>query len=527
MAKLIPAGTTDSGKPLHVFVIDAHRDFDPVQCRKRGKAILLINNAIHPGEPCGVDASILLAKELLGNTSAYQSLLNNVTIVIIPMLNVDGALNRSPYNRANQNGPREQGFRANARNMDLNRDMIKADTRNIRSFISILRMWDPDVFIDTHTSNGADYPYILTLIATEKNKFSTVLSPFLHDEMVPALYHSMEDQGWPMVPYVETLGRSPESGIIAFMDGPRYTTGYVSLFNTLAFTTEAHMHKPYALRVEATYCFIRTAAAFTADNKDKITRLRREAAQAKLLPRQHYLGWQADTTRKEYLEFTGYEVKERISKVTETPIHYYDSTSVWNKLIPWYAHYYPTDSVVSPKAWIVPQAWEEVIERLKLNHVIMTKLHGDTLLKVNATYIADFKTSAYPYNGHYYHYAVETRQEEQMLQFYRGDYLIPFSQPASEFLVQVLEPKAGDSYFNWNFFDGILSRKEYFSPYVFDKLAEALLQEDEALRTAFSQKRESDEQFRNNGYEQLRFIYERSPYGEKGYMRYPVYRIEY
>ncbi|MDQ3292253.1 MAG: hypothetical protein M3Q05_13280, partial [Bacteroidota bacterium] len=167
--KLVEYGSTDVGKPLHVAVLSSDKDFNPVSLRKKNKRILLIQNGIHPGEPEGIDASMMLARDYL-QKKEWQAYLKDVVVLFIPIYNVDGSLNRNSYSRANQEGPESYGFRGNARNLDLNRDYIKNDSRNAQTFTKIFQEWQPDVFVDTHTSNGADYQHTMTLIATQKDK---------------------------------------------------------------------------------------------------------------------------------------------------------------------------------------------------------------------------------------------------------------------------------------------------------------------------------------------------------------------
>ncbi|HEX8350067.1 MAG TPA: M14 family zinc carboxypeptidase, partial [Hymenobacter sp.] len=126
------AGTTDIGQPLHEVVVSSDGDADPASVRRKNRRVVFIQNGIHPGEPEGIDASMMLARDYVQKKELRQQL-ENVTLVIIPAYNVDGMLNRSATSRANQNGPREYGFRGNARNLDLNRDYIKQDSRNARS----------------------------------------------------------------------------------------------------------------------------------------------------------------------------------------------------------------------------------------------------------------------------------------------------------------------------------------------------------------------------------------------------------
>lgn len=525
-ALLMEVGLTDVGKPLHLFLISDNELFTPELVRDNNKSILLINNGIHPGEPCGIDASVHFAEEILSNQDKYKKLLDNVVIGIVPVSNIGGALNRGEYHRANQNGPVEHGFRGNATNMDLNRDFIKMDTENVRSLVRLMRIWDPDVFIDTHTSNGADYPYVLTLITTQKDKFNLPLSDFLYSEMLPDLYKEMENSPYEIIPYVYSRDyRNPMNGIIAFMDYPRYTTGYASLFNTIGFTTEAHMFKDFKDRVLSTYHFIHTVSGFMADNNEKIT-ITRNLTRSQLMKKKEFvLKWELDTSEYKLLDFKAYKMETGISELTGQANYSFNRDSVWEKEIRNYTSYRPVKKVLAPDFYIIPQAWSEVIERLKINKVEYSTLVRDTSFFVEYYYIEDYKTYSNPYNGHYKHYDTKVKPVRSKMKFFSGDLLVPLNQDAREYLVQTLEPEGEDSFFNWNFFDSILSRKEYFSPYVFEAKAMEILALDKKLQKLFNEKKEKDPDFATDHYAQLKFIYERSPFAEKTYKRYPVARL--
>lgn len=524
--RLEEAGTTDSGKPLHLFLISSETIDDFKSVKRSGKTMILINNGIHPGEPCGVDASILFAEEILDHPDKYEKLLENTLIGIIPILNVGGALNRSSFHRANQNGPMEQGFRGNSQNMNLNRDFIKMDTRNVRSMVRIMREWDPDILVDTHTSNGADYPYVLTLIATQRDKLNPPLSAFLYDEMLPVLFSKMEETPYDMIPYVMSRDyRNPENGIVAFMDCPRYTTGYASLFGTIGFTTESHMFKKFSDRVLATYHFLMSVSEYAAENNEKIQTLRELTKEHLQNKRTFVTGWELDTSYQIPLDFKGYTMETGISDLTGQPDYHFNRDDMWEKEIPYYTAYKPVNTITAPDIYIVPSAWEDVIERLLLNRIEYSRLRKDTILRVEYYYIEEYNTARSLNNGHYKHYATKTRTEIGYIRFLEGDYLIPLNQPSKEYLVQSLEPVADDSFFNWNFFDAILSRKEYFSPYVFEEKAKELLARDPHLAKEFAIKKQSDAEFASDHYAQFRFLYEHSLYAEDTYKRYPVARM--
>jgi len=523
-ALLVEAGMTDAGKPLHLFIISRGGVFDPAEVHRTGRNILFINNGIHPGEPCGVDASLKLAAGLLSGEDPYGSYLENTVVVIVPLFNIGGALNRSPYNRANQNGPAEQGFRGNARNLDLNRDFIKLDSRNARSMVELLREWDPEIFVDTHTSDGADYPYAITLINSHPQRHEAAQSAYMTGTVLPFLFGAMEETPFPMCPYVWSRGRSPESGIVGFMDYPRYTSGYASLFNTLAFTVETHMFKPFSDRVLSTWYLLREMLRFSSVHREGIRKAREEAWKQRLNKKEFTLEWKLDTSLFTMIPFRGYRAKSKPSNVTGFPRLYYDRDDPWEAEIPYYNHFDPVVTAEAPEFYYLPQAWGEVADRLRLNRVEMYPIARDTLFEVEVTYVEDFSTGDQPYNGHYWHQGTTIRRERQLISFLAGDLVIPSRQPAIEYLVQTLEPAGYDSFFGWNFFDEVLERKEYFSPYIFEETAERLLKEDPLLRSEFETKRKEDPGFLSSPYAQLRFLYERSPWSEKSYMRYPVFR---
>lgn len=525
IATLLTYGKTDVGKPLHLFVISTDEDFYPESLHRKDRRIVLINNGIHPGEPCGVDASMQIALDILENKKGMQSLLSNTTLCIIPMYNIGGALNRSPYNRANQNGPEEHGFRGNARNLDLNRDFIKMDTKNAWAFIEIFHAWDPDILIDTHTTNGADYQYVLTLIDTQHNKLDDEISSFINQELLPELFSEMKRGPYEMTPYVASFGGSPKNGVVGFMDHPRYTTGYASLFNTMGFITETHMFKPFSDRVLSTYHFIKALLKSVHNHHAEIGKLRVAAIKRTISKTEYTLHWKLDTSRYDDFYFRGYEVKYDSSKLTGQQRYYFDREDPFEQSIKNYRYYSPELIVESPTLYILPQAWHEVADRLLWNGVRMKTISRDTILEVGVYYLDDYKTRQNPYNGHYSHYDTKLRKEKAMVRLYKGDLVVEINQKANNLIVQTLDPRAVDSYFSWNFFDEVLSRKEYFSPYIFEETAEELLKNDQALMDAYMARRSQDESFSSNAYAQLRYIYENSPWSEVTYKRYPIYYI--
>lgn len=518
-AHLMEMGTTDIGKPLHLLVLSKDRLFDPVAARNAGKQILLINNGIHPGEPEGIDASMMLVRDLL----VADALPSNLVICVIPVYNIGGMLQRG-VTRANQNGPEQYGFRGNARNFDLNRDFIKTDSRNSYSFQEIFNLWDPDIFMDTHTSNGADYQYVMTLIDTQVDKLHPALQGAAQD-LTQDLYRQMDAVGYEMVPYVSFRKATPESGIVSFMETPRYSTGYASLKHTIGYMPETHMWKPYWQRVRSTYYLLDALIKAAEDKGAEIARLRSTLKQQVKEQKEFALNWVLDTTQFETIAFKGFESGEKPSQVSGLSRLYYDRNKPYTRPVHYYNRYTPGIRIVKPIAYIIPQGWVDVIRLLALNGVKMHRLEEDQELNLEMYYIAGYQTSSSPYEGHYLHSNVQVNPRMMTIRYYKGDYVVEMNQEQNRYIIETLEPQAVDSFFNWNFFDSVLGQKEHFSPYIFEDEAFRMLEENDKLKREFEQARAASPEMANNARMQLDWIYKRSPYYEKTHLRYPIGRL--
>ena len=514
---------TDSGEPLHIVTYNANRTFESEFNDGEKQNIILINNGIHPGESDGIDASMMLLRDFAENRIKAPE---NTIVAVIPVYNIGGALNRNSTTRTNQNGPKEYGFRGNARNYDLNRDFIKSDTKNAKAFAKIYHTLKPDVFIDNHVSNGADYQYTLTHLFTQHNKLGGSLGNYLHNSFMPNLEDQLEKKNWPITPYVNVFNQVPETGFSQFMDHPRYSTGYTTLFNSLGMMVETHMLKPYKQRVEGTYEFMRTVIDMLEEDGETIKKLRQENEDYYRGLTEYPLEYKTDSTSKSSLNFKGYEAERIKSKVTGLQRLKYDRDKPFTKEVSYYNNITPTRTVSVPKSYIIPQGWQEVISLLRLNKIKLERFDKDTTLTVTAYRIDDYKTRNSAYEGHYLHSNTKVTGTENQITFRKGDYKIDTDQPGIRYVLETLEPSAIDSFFNWNFFDSILQQKEGFSPYVFEEVAEKLLRDNPKLKEEFEAKKASDKSFRSNWYLQLDWLHKQSPNYESTHLQYPVYRLE-
>ncbi|WP_237275981.1 M14 family metallopeptidase [Tenacibaculum ovolyticum] len=520
---LFEIGDTDSGKPLHLAVFNSNGSIDLKDLKHSLKNRVLINNGIHPGESDGIDASMLLLRDIAQNDSLKNTYKNSL-ICVIPVYNIGGALNRNSHTRANQNGPKEYGFRGNARNFDLNRDFIKQDTKNAASFSKIFHCINPDIFVDNHVSNGADYQYAITHLFTQHNKLGGKLGRFLETDMRPQIEKSLAKKGIPITPYVNVWGSTPEKGWAQFFDSPRYSTGYTTLFNTLGLMVETHMLKPYKIRVEQTYELLLSTLDFSEINSSKIKGLRKKNIEKLLHQKTYPITFKVDKEKPSLLNFKGYEGRYVNSKVTNGKRLFYDKSKPYNKEVSYYNNFNITKEITIPKAYILQQGWHRVIEKLKNNNIDFTSFKNDTTLTVDIQHINTFKTRKTAYEGHYLHYNTTVKKTKKIIHFKKGDIYIPTQQDGIRYIIETLEAEATDSFFNWNFFDTILQQKEGFSAYVFEDVAAQFLKDNPKIKEELKEKIKTDKSFEKDTHAQLNYIYKKTPYYEDSHTKLPIFK---
>jgi hypothetical protein len=519
-------GTSDAGVPIHAGVVSADGVFDRFEIKRDQRPVFFNNNGIHPGEPEGVDACMALVRDFCQQPERLAAL-GRTVFIFIPLYNVDGAFNRNNSSRVNQDGPEQFGFRGNSRHLDLNRDFVKCDTLTARVFNEFFSAWDPDVMVDTHTSNGADYSYTMTLIQTQADKLGGELGAFLRHTMLPAMYADMEKRGWPTCPYVNPVKDSPDDGIADFLETPRFSTGYAALHHTIGFMPETHMLKPFADRYHSMRALVETALDFTVANGAKIVQLRRAAKEQGRTRREWPIHWAMDASKHSTFRFKGYEARYKPSVLGGYQRLWYDRSAPYEKDIPYYDSF-PADVVVwAPKAYVVPQQWREVIERLQWNGVRMERVEADREQELACYHVKSVGSRPNAYEGHMFHDDVQLERRCATVRLRAGDYIVPLDQERARYAVEMLEPLGHDSFFRWGFFNSVLEKKEAYSDYVFEDEAEKLLAEEPELAAKFAGWKQANPALLQDQNAVLDFIFANcARYREPEWRRYPVFMID-
>lgn len=519
--ELYAMGSSDFGLPIYLCVVNGEKDSTNTFKKARRETTILFNNAIHPGEPDGINAMLIWLRRIAQNPLS----INNMPLVaFIPAYNVGGMMNRSSFSRANQNGPVEYGFRGNAQNLDLNRDFIKMDSKNAFTFARIFHALDPDIFVDNHVSNGADYQYTLTYISNLADRLAPSLRKITDESLLPNLKKEIKlNYALDLFPYVDLVGKTPAEGIVSFNDLPRYSMGYAGLFQSIGFTVETHMLKPFPSRVRATYAFMDELIKWTSFHKELIERSRSQARTYTSSNSYFLHNYKRVENSHDSILFKGYEHSFPKHKITGLKRLKYDTLAPYQRNVPLFNLFYPQDSVQVPKYYYIGRQEKDVIKRLKANKVKMSKIQSDTIMPLGVFCVSDFDSSKKPYEGHFQLKNPQIEKRTQLVCLKRGDWEISSHQEEALFIHTVLQPEAEDSYLIWNFFDSYLQQKEYFSSYVFIDKIEEILDNDPKLAEAFEEKKLEDSEFRNSEWDQLYYIYKRSPYFEATYSILPVY----
>jgi hypothetical protein len=522
-------GISPQGRELKYLIVSKEKAFSPPESKEIHKPIVLIINGIHSGEIGGKDASMLLLRDIL-ITKEKESLIDSVTLLVVPIFNVDGHERMSKYNRINQNGPEEMGWRTTAQNLNLNRDWMKADAPEMRAMLKLFSEWLPDFIVDTHATDGADYQYTVTYSVEKFSNIYSGTANWLKEKFIPSLENGVQEKGFLVNTYIylKKWREGLDGGIIDWASSPRFSTGYAALQNRPCMLIETHMMKSYKERVYSTKTMIETAIDFVNTNATDLIDLNLEAdlvSTENLLKHKKYLPVSFEESDKyNLIDFKGYEYYQGPSQISGSNKLVYTDVKKDFK-IKFYNDIVLIDSVQLPKAYLIPKEWSNLVDVLKTHGIQVSSLEVDTLIEVTKYHFKNVKFDTTSYEGRQrVDFEYDLIPEKRTLP--SGTFYIPTNQRAIRVIANLLEPKSGDSFIRWGFMNSIFEQKEYFENYVMEKIAEEMLNKDAELLKEFETKLNEDEDFRNNPEERLNFFYKRSPYHDKNYQIYPVMRID-
>jgi hypothetical protein len=520
-------GQSAQGRALPLLIVSDERSFTPASARHAGKAVVLIQAGIHAGEIDGKDAGLMLIRDIVVRKQ-YPRLLDSMVILFVPIFNVDGHERFGAYNRINQNGPEEMGWRTTAQNLNLNRDYMKADTPEMRALLKLFNTWLPDLFIDCHVTDGIDFQYDVTYTMEIGGNTDEAVSGWSRDSFLPSVLHAVEASGhkvfWYVMPREDVdLSKGLQGGGVST---PRFSTGYAALQNRPALLIETHMLKPYRTRVEATYHFLKGSLQAVRASLSRLKevvqaadrRLENADPSVQVVPlrfkagtgfhMRHFLGI---THREEQSSLSGGTRIVYTGEPFEQDVPFYDETIV-------------EDSVRMPGAYVVPPELLFVPDLLRAHGIQFKQLPLPDSLDVESYRFTGVTFAERPYEGrHTVSFRTTPIRERRLLP--AGSLLITTRQRAAKVLVHLLEPKGPDSFVAWGFMNTIFEQKEYAEEYVMEKAGVELLALRPALRQEFEERVRTDSSFAHTPAARLNWLFQHSPWGDPAIGVYPVGRL--
>lgn len=521
-------GTSPQGRELPLVIIDKNGNSTVDAVNASGNIVLLVQCGIHSGESEGKDAMMMLARDI-AVYKKHLDLLDHITILWIPIFNVDGHERFSKYSRINQNGPTEMGWRTTAQNLNLNRDYVKAEAPEMQAWLQLFKQWLPDFFIDSHTTDGADYQYVLTYGIESLGNLDTGLTDWETNRWVPFVSEKMEQSGFPIFPYVSFRNwHDPHSGIAYRPMSPRYSTSYLAAQNRPAVLIETHMLKPYKMRVESTQEMIMlTMELLNIDYKNFKELIRK--ADDFVLSEQFYeqdfpLEFETDFTDSVAVEFKGVEYTIEKSDLTGGDWFQYSSIPT-TFTVEMFTKCTPSKKAKLPLAYIFPPEWSFIQNKLNLHGIDFLVLNKPVSIEVNIYTFDNFKWNQQPYEGRHPITRLELNEKTQTLTFPAGSVLVAAEQRTARLIAHLFEPLGPDSFVSWGYFDAIFEQKEYAESYVMEPMAREMIEQNPSLKEDFEGWKMANPEMAISQWAQLNWFFQQTPFWDTQKDVYPVARI--
>jgi hypothetical protein len=529
-------GHSAEGRPMRALLVS--------RADARSVPLLMLQAGIHPGESDGKDAGFIALREMLVE-SARRGMLERMAILFVPAFNIDGHERFGRWNRPNQNGPEETGWRTTAQNLNLNRDYAKADSPEMRALLGLIRSWDPLVCADLHVTDGADFQPDISLQAEPINQGDARLYA-AGREMRDALIAKLAAQGSLPLPFYPDLAVTddPDSGFLLTVYSPRFSTGYFPQRNRFTVLVETHSWKDYATRVRVTRNTIIALAELVAAHGSAWRELTREADEAATrlggaeLVLDYSSGWRepaggergdaVGASGTTMIDFAGYAYTREVSPVSGEPVTIYDPhrPQIWH--VPFRDQVAPALVVRAPLGgYVVPCAWAaDIGARLALHGIhfetVATASNG---VRVEAFRAMHAQFGNTPFEGRT-RVQLEGAWQREFQDIAAGSLFVPIAQPGARLVMHLLEPQAPDSFAAWGFFNACFEQKEYMEPYVADQIARTLLAQTPGLQEEFSRRLKEDAAFTANPRARLEFFLQRHSSWDSRMNLYPVFRVD-
>lgn len=520
-------GTTPEGRPMQVMIVSKTGAFTPEAARKMNLPVMLVQGGIHAGEIDGKDAGFLALRQALDGKAAPGALEKQV-LLFVPVFNVDGHERFGAWNRPNQRGPQEMGWRTTAQNLNLNRDYVKADAPEMQAMLRLVNAWDPLAYIDLHVTDGAKFQHDVSIQVEPVHAGDVALRRVgiaLRDGVIARL----DAQGSMALPFYPSFVESdnPQSGFEDGVSTPRFSNGYFQLRNRFGMLVETHSWKDYPTRVRITRNAIVALLDLVAANGAQWLQTAHAAdARAELLAGTSVALDYKASAKMRIIAFQGYAYTRSPSEISGGLMTRYDEgkRQVWN--VPLRDDVQPSVVVAAPQAgYLVPAAHAAWVGEKLAQHGIVFRPIGKAMTgtKVDAYHADAADFAAKSFEGHQ-RLTVTGAWTPESQDLGSGALFVPIAQPKARLVMALLEPQAPDALVAWGKFNNAFEQKEYMEAYVAEDVAREMLARDPQLKSEFERRLKDDAVFAKDPQARLDFFYHRHASWDRRYRVYPVFR---
>ncbi|PIW63060.1 M14 family metallopeptidase [Shewanella sp. CG12_big_fil_rev_8_21_14_0_65_47_15] len=514
----VSLGKSPQGRDIWMYVASSEGINESARLKQNTKPTILVQAGIHSGEIDGKDAGMMLLRDIIKGEKS--DLIEKANLLFVPIFSVDAHERSGEFNRVNQRGPVNMGWRTNANNLNLNRDYAKADTLEMQHMLRAINVWQPDLYIDVHVTDGIDYQYDITFGYNLAQGLSPASFRWLENSYRPAVEAALSEQGHIPGPLIFAVDNTDiTKGMSLWNPSPRFSNGYGDARHLPTILIENHSLKPFKQRVLGTYVMLEQTLKTVGDQATKLkSAIQEDKYRASPLIT---LTWKSAPLAKGW-DFKGIDYQLEQSPISGTEVVRWTGEPKLYPNLPVIAETVPDIKVTRPSAYYIPAQWTQVIDRLNLHGIRMTRLSKPTELKLQ-----QYALSSPVFNTKAFEGRLTVKADSTLAKLTTtlpaGTVKISTDQPLGDLAILLLEPQSPDSLLQWGFFNPIFTRTEYIEDYAVEPLAAKMLSDDPKLQAEFNKALENPE-FAADPEARLRWFYERSPYYDNQYLTYPVYR---
>jgi len=521
-------GTTPEDRPMQVLVVSKAGAFTPEAARAKGLPVTLIQGGIHAGEIDGKDAGFLALRQMLDG-EAGKGALDKQVLLFVPVFNVDGHERFARWNRPNQRGPEEMGWRTTAQNLNLNRDYVKADTPEMQAMLALVNRWDPLAYVDLHVTDGAKFEHDVSIQVEPVHGGDAGLRK-IGTEFRDGVIAALAKQGSLPLPFYPSFveNDNPASGFVDGVPPPRFSQGYIAQRNRLGMLVETHSWREYPHRVKVTRNTILSVLDLVANHgRHWQAEVRAADARATALAGQPVALDYKATDKVRTIAYRGYAYTRTPSEVSGALMTRYDETTpqIWH--LPLRDEVVPSLSVMAPRAgYLVPSAHAAMVARqLDVHGIEYRRLDAPLAQAAGQAFRAtSTETGKGSVEGHQ-RLTLQGNWANERIDIRAGALFVPIAQPRSRLVMALLEPQAPDSIAAWGGFNNAFERKEYMEDYVAEEVAREMLK-DPVVKAEFESRLKADAAFAASPAARLEFFARRHSSWDARYNLYPVLRLD-